>query len=76
MSPTHTRVAGTTVLLGEDPDAVELDVRDGNLVIHLATGVSIVADFADQDTLDKLATVTAEAAAVNRHRTLWQAVAS
>lgn len=72
MSETQTRVAGTTILLGEDPDAVELDVRDGHLIIVLSPSVSIVCDLADQDTLDKLATVAAEARTVKRTRNLWQ----
>lgn len=72
MSTIPTRPVGSTILLGDDPDAIELDARDGRLVITLATGVSIVCDCADQATLDKLATVTAEATAVKRARSLRQ----
>jgi hypothetical protein len=65
-----TRPVSSTILLGDDPDAVELDARNGSLVIVLSASVSIVCDLADQHTLDRLATVTAEAAAVKRSRSL------
>lgn len=72
MSSIPTRVAGTTILLGDNVDTVQLDARDGHLVIVLATGVEIGCDFASQAVLDKLATITAEAAAVKRARSLRQ----
>ncbi|KAB1146757.1 hypothetical protein F7R91_14350 [Streptomyces luteolifulvus] len=72
MSNVQTSVVATTIALGSNPDAVELDTRDGHLILVLAAGVDIVLDHADQDTLDKLATVTAKAAAVKRARSLRQ----
>jgi hypothetical protein len=66
----ETRIAGTTIGLGDDHDRVWLDTRNGHLVISLAPGIDLVCDHADQATLDKLATVTANAAAVNRSRSL------
>jgi hypothetical protein len=70
VSDNPTRVTGAPILLGGGPDDIELDARDGHLTIILATGISIGLDFADQAVVDKLATVTAEAAAVQRARSL------
>ncbi|MFF4791917.1 hypothetical protein ACFY2M_19610 [Streptomyces sp. NPDC001276] len=65
-----TCIAGTTIGLGDDHEWVRLDTRDGHLTISLAPGIQIVCDHADQATLDKLATITANAATVNRSRAL------
>lgn len=72
MTDNPTRVAGTTIMIGDDPDAIELDARNGNLTIVLATGISLVLNFADRDTIEKLAVVASEAAVVKRRRDLWQ----
>ncbi|MFJ6559894.1 hypothetical protein ACIQMV_08435 [Streptomyces sp. NPDC091412] len=70
MTEYPTEIAGVTVGLGDDHERVCLDTRDGHLVISLAPGVQIVCDRAGQATLDKLATVAANAATVNRSRSL------
>lgn len=72
MTDIPTRVAGTTIMIGDDPDAIELDARNGDLTIILATGITLVLNFADRDTIEKLAVVAAEAAVVKRSRDLWQ----
>ncbi|MFE7233983.1 hypothetical protein ACFVAF_25605 [Streptomyces sp. NPDC057596] len=64
-----TRVLGATLALGDNPDSIQLDVRDGSLVLVL-DHISVVLNAAGQDAIDKLATVTAEAAAVNWSRNL------
>jgi hypothetical protein len=66
----YTRVSQAIVFVGDVTDDVALDVRDGQLVIGLGSAVALNLDGADQNTLDKLATVFAGAAAVNRNRTL------
>jgi hypothetical protein len=66
----YTRVSQAIVFVGDVTDDVALDVRDGQLVIGLGSAVALNLDGADQNTLDKLATVFAEAAAVNRNRSL------
>lgn len=65
-----TRVARASIHLGDEPDDIVLDVYNGLPVIGLGTAAAINLDGADQATLDKLATVTAQAAANNRARTL------
>lgn len=64
-----TRLLNASIVLGDDPDAITLDVRDGNLVLVLGS-VAVVLNLAGQDALDKLAVVTAQAVAVNRARSL------
>jgi hypothetical protein len=66
----RTRVSQAIVFVGDETDDVALDVRDGQLVVGLGLAVALNLDGADQDTLDKLAVVFAEAAAVNRNRNL------
>ncbi|MFF4536606.1 hypothetical protein [Streptomyces aureus] len=66
----RTRVSQAIVFVGDETDDVTLDVRDGQLVIGLGSAVALNLDGADQDTLDKLAVVAAQAAAVNRNRAL------
>lgn len=70
MSQTH--VSQAIAFLGDDTDDIVLDVRNGRLVITLGSALALNLAGADQDTLDKLAVVTAEAAAVKRNRSLWQ----
>jgi hypothetical protein len=66
-----TRVLMATIALSDDPDSIELDVRDGNLVLVLDQ-ITIVLNSSGQNAIDKLATATAKAAAVNRSRALRQ----
>jgi hypothetical protein len=72
MSANPTRVLGATLALGDNPDDVQLDARNGHLTIVLGSDAAIVLDLADQETLEKLATVAAEACAVKRSRSLRQ----
>lgn len=67
-----TRVLGTTIALGGTPDELTLDTRDGHLTIVLGSDAALVLDLAGQDAIDRLAVVAAEAAAVNRSRSLKQ----
>lgn len=71
----RTSVLGATIALGDNPDDVELDVRNNHLTIVLGADAAIVLDLADLETIEKLATVTAEACVVKRTRDLWQGVA-
>lgn len=68
----QTRVSQAIVFVGDETDDIALDVRNGQLVIGLGSAVALNLDGADQDALDKLAVVAAEAAAVKRNRSLWQ----
>jgi hypothetical protein len=66
-----TCLVNASFALGGNPDAITLDVRDGDLVLVLGQ-LAIVLNVSGQDAIDKLATATAEAAAVNRSRSLRQ----
>ncbi|OQQ13047.1 hypothetical protein B0675_40225 [Streptomyces sp. M41(2017)] len=68
----ETRVSQAIVFVGDDVDAVGLDTTNGGLTVGLGSAAVLNLAGADQDTLDKLAVVFAEAAAVNRNRSLWQ----
>ncbi|WP_409469130.1 hypothetical protein [Streptomyces sp. HC307] len=72
MMHTPTQLLGLTIALGDNPDAIELDVRNGHLTIVLGPDAAIVLDLADDDTINKLATVAAEARVVKRTRDMWQ----
>ena len=66
-----TSLLNATFLLEGEADGIKLDVRDGHLFIVLGQ-LSICLDFADKDTVDRLALVTAEASLVKRSRELWE----
>lgn len=69
MSDNSTRVLNQTIALGDNPDDVDYEVRNGHAFIVLG-GIQISAGLSSQAALDKLATVAAQAAADNRARTL------
>ena len=56
--------------LGDEPDLIVLDDKDGHQVIVLGSAIAINLGGSDQATLDKLATVTAQAAANHRANAL------
>jgi hypothetical protein len=66
----NTRVSQAIVFVGDNTDDIVLDATNGGLTIGLGLAVALNLDGADQNTLDKLAVVFAEAAAVNRNRSL------
>jgi hypothetical protein len=63
------KLLNQTLLLGDNPDDIQVAVQDGHTFIVLGN-VSIAVSPAGQAALDKLATVTAQAAASNRARRL------
>lgn len=65
-----TRISQVIAFLGGNPDDVVLGEHNGQLTIGLGSGLALNLDGASQEVLDKLATVTAQAAADNRARTL------
>lgn len=68
----ETRVSQAIVFVGDNIDDVELDTTNDGLTVGLGSAAALNLAGTDQATLDKLATVFAEAAAVNRSRSLWQ----
>ncbi len=64
-----TRVLNQTIALGDNPDDIHYDEQDGYGFIVLG-GIQIAVSLTSQAALDKLATITAQAAADNRARTL------
>lgn len=68
MSPT--RVIQSVILLGGTPDDLVLDIHDGHTTLALGKDAAICLSLAPQSVLDKLATLTAQAAADQRARTL------
>lgn len=69
MTDNPTRLLSQTLALTDDPDAVRFEVQDGHAAIVLGN-VSLALSLSSQAALDKLATVTAQAAADNRGRLL------
>jgi hydroxymethylpyrimidine pyrophosphatase-like HAD family hydrolase len=65
----QTRVLNQTIALGDNPDDIHYDQQNGHGFIVLG-GIQIAVSLTSQASLDKLATVTAQAAADNRGRTL------
>lgn len=65
----ETRLLNQTLALGGNPDDIQYTVQDGHPFIVLG-GVSLALSLSSQAALDKLAVVTAQAAADNRARTL------
>lgn len=66
----NTRVLNQLIALTDDPDAIELDENDGHIFIVLGGGITLTASLSSQAALDKLATITAQAAANERARAL------
>ena len=66
----HTRVVSTLLLLGGTPEDLVLDHSDGHTTLVLGPHAAVCLSLASQDTLDKLATLTAQAAAAQRARSL------
>jgi hypothetical protein len=60
------------VIVGDDPDDIVLDIRDGHLFIAIGTAVTLCLDEAGKDVIERLALVTAEASLVKRSRELWE----
>jgi hypothetical protein len=60
------------IVVGDNPDDIVLDVRDGHLFIAIGNTVTLCLDAAGKDVVDKLALVTAEASLVKRSRELWE----
>ncbi|GAP46939.1 hypothetical protein [Streptomyces azureus] len=71
MTNNPTRVLNQTIALGDNPDSIHYDQHDGHAFIALG-GIQIALSLTSQAALDKLATITAQAAADNRARTLRQ----
>jgi galactokinase len=69
VSDNPTRILGQTLALGDNPDDIQYDVRDGYAFIVLGN-VAISLGMSSQAAIDKLATVTAQAAADNRASSL------
>jgi hypothetical protein len=65
----QTRVLNQTIALGDNLDDIHYDEHDGHGFIVLG-GIQIALSLSSQAALDKLATVTAEAAADHRARNL------
>lgn len=64
-----TRLLNQTLALGTNPDDIRFEERTGHMFIVLGN-VSLSLSLSSQAALDKLATVTAQAAADQRSRTL------
>jgi len=69
MTDNPTKLLNQTLALGDNPDDIQYAEPNGNISIILGN-VSLMLGLSSQDALDKLATVTAQAAAVNRARRL------
>lgn len=65
-----TRVIQTVILLGGTVDDLALDIHDGHTSLVLGQNAAVCLSLAPQDVLDKLATLTAQAASDGRARTL------
>lgn len=65
-----TRVIQSVILLGGTVDDLALDVYDGHTTLVLGSDAAVCLSLASQDVLDKLATLTAQAAADSRARSL------
>ncbi|MEU9323274.1 hypothetical protein AB0D91_05580 [Streptomyces canus] len=65
-----TRVIQSVLLLGGTVDDIALDVHDGHTSLVLGKDAALCLSLANQDVLDKLAVLTAQAAADKRATTL------
>jgi hypothetical protein len=69
MTDNRTRVLNALFSLTDDPDGIRYEESIGHAFIVLG-GISFSLTFTSRDALDKLATVTAQAAADSRARGL------
>ena len=69
MTDNQPRVLNQTLALGDNPDDIHYDEHNGHGFIVLGS-IQIALGPSSQAALDKLATVTAQAAADNRARNL------
>lgn len=65
-----TRVSQSIVIVDGEVEDIVHDTRSGRNIIAFGGALALALDMAPQDVLDKLATVTAQAAAVSRARSL------
>jgi hypothetical protein len=65
-----TRVLNALLALTDDPDDIQLYESNGQVELLLGGHLSITFALSSQAALDKLATITAQAAADQRARTL------
>lgn len=65
-----TTVLNQTIALTSNPDAIVLDEVDGHQILDLGNRIQVSLTLSSQDALDKLATLTAKAAANQRARRL------
>ncbi|MFH8531600.1 hypothetical protein ACH4GE_24655 [Streptomyces tendae] len=65
-----TTVLNQTIALTSNPDAIVLDEVDGHQILDLGNRIQVSLTLSSQDALDKLATLTAQAAANKRARYL------
>jgi len=70
VNASQTRVIQSVILLGGTVDDIVLDVHDGHTSLVLGKDAAICLSLADQAVLDKLATLTAQAAADKRASSL------
>lgn len=66
----QTRVIQTVIMLGGTVDDIALDTHAGHTTLVLGRDVAVCLSTAPQAVLDKLATLTAQAAADSRARAL------
>jgi len=66
-----TRVLHQMLALGNNPDDIHFEERNGQPFIVLGN-ISLALSLSSQDAIDKLATVTAQAAADSRARMLQE----
>jgi hypothetical protein len=69
MTANPTRVLNALFALTDDPDDIHFEERNGQPFIALGN-ISLALSLSSQDAIDKLATVTAQAAADSRARML------
>lgn len=67
-----TRMTHADIIVGDNPDDIALDVRDGHIFIAIGTAVTLCLDGAGKEVIERLALVTAEASLVQRSRDLWE----
>lgn len=65
-----TTVLNQTIALTSNPDAIVLDEVDGRQILDLGNRIQVALGLSSQDALDKLAALTAQAAANQRTRHL------
>jgi hypothetical protein len=68
--PTGSRILHQLIGLTDNPDTLSLDEADGQQFLQIGNHLTIALSLSSQAALDKLATLTAQAAADQRARTL------